>query len=118
MRPLTLRTTRIARCGTVILRDCPAEQEYMIPIDNILARINGGKVDEIVEAHMTTAKRRRHVVKYTEYLFNQDVFVYGRKETKMLVLKWNAKFRNYCCPVNFLGWKKLGLTLLMRYKPF
>ena len=67
------------------------EAGYMIPsvinIDNILDRVSNGQTEELVEAHMNDAKKQRHVIKYTKYIFSHDVIINGQKQTKMLQLK-------------------------------
>lgn len=71
------------------------EAGYMIPsvinIDDILNKVSNGQTEELVEAHMTDAKKQRHVIKYTKYLFSHDVIINGQKQTKVLQLKCEVR---------------------------
>ena len=72
-----------------------------LDIDNILQSVSNGQVEDIVPSHMTKAKEKRRVVKYTKYIFNRKVRIDGKEVTKTLQLKCevrqvtNTMFKEY-----------------------
>ena len=68
-----------------------------LDIDNIMHIVDNGEFEAIVPEHMTPAKERRHVIRYSTYIFQRDVNINGHIVTKTLQLKCEVRGTTEVC---------------------
>ena len=62
-----------------------------LDIDNILETISEGQYEDIVPSHMTPAKARRCVIKYSKYQFQRTLHINGEEVVKTIQLKCEVR---------------------------